>query len=143
MLSIPMNLSYVYRNMSVADPIFFYPWIRDTGWKKIRIRDEHPGSYFRGLRTIFLGFKILIFFDADPRSGIEKFGSGINIPDPQQCVIKIENGKVIFNVISICRKNHLIRVFRYIHTRYHSKTLYFHKKFHTYIQVSFWGKSGK
>jgi hypothetical protein len=26
--------------------------------------------------------KILEFFDADPGSGIEKFGSGINIPDP-------------------------------------------------------------
>jgi hypothetical protein len=25
MLSIPMNLSYVYRNISVADPIFFTP----------------------------------------------------------------------------------------------------------------------
>jgi hypothetical protein len=37
--------------------------------------------------------KILKFFDADPGSwdlfdpgsGMEKFGSGINIPDPQHC----------------------------------------------------------
>jgi hypothetical protein len=77
----------------------------------IRIRDEHPGSYFRGHRNNFLGLKILKFFVADPepgygteirnrdpepRSGTEirnlfdpgsgiwdgkKFGSGINIPD--------------------------------------------------------------
>jgi hypothetical protein len=50
------------------------------------IRNEHPGSYFREL-------KILKFFDADPEfgifltlgvgSGMEKFGSGINISDPQ------------------------------------------------------------
>jgi hypothetical protein len=34
------------------------------------------------LETIFL-VKILKFFDADP--GWQKFGSGINIPDPQHC----------------------------------------------------------
>jgi hypothetical protein len=32
--------------------------------------DEHPGSYFRGLRNNFLGLKILEFFDADQDSGI-------------------------------------------------------------------------
>jgi hypothetical protein len=59
---------------------------------KIRIRDEHPGSYFRGLRNNFLCEKYLnslmririrdpnLF---DPGSGMEKFGSWINIPDPQ------------------------------------------------------------
>ncbi len=47
---------------SVADPesmlwCFFDPWIRDPGWKKIRmrdlgsrIRDDHGGLYFRELR---------------------------------------------------------------------------------------------
>jgi hypothetical protein len=45
----------------------------------------------------FLGLKILKFFDADPRFGIiltldlgygmEKFGSGINILDPQLWVL--------------------------------------------------------
>jgi hypothetical protein len=35
---------------------------------KIRIRDIHPGSYFRELRNNFLG-KILKFFDADPNPG--------------------------------------------------------------------------
>jgi hypothetical protein len=34
-------------------------------------------------KTIF-GVKILKFFDADPGSGMEKFGSGINIPDLQR-----------------------------------------------------------
>jgi hypothetical protein len=57
---------------------------------EIRIRDEHSGSYFRELRNNFLG-KILKFFDADADleifstldPGWKKFGSGINIPDPQ------------------------------------------------------------
>ncbi len=46
----------------------FNSWILDPGWVKIkiRIRDEHPGSYFREL----FGLKALIFFDADPVSGI-------------------------------------------------------------------------
>jgi hypothetical protein len=35
----------------------------------IRIRDEHPVSYFLKLRNNFLGLKILEFFDADPDSG--------------------------------------------------------------------------
>jgi hypothetical protein len=37
---------------------------------KIRIRDEHPGSYFRELGNNFFGYKILKLFDADPGSGI-------------------------------------------------------------------------
>jgi hypothetical protein len=55
-----------------------------------------PGSCFR--EKIF-GLKILKFFDADPPdpgseifflpvSGMEKFGSGINIPDPQHCSLE-------------------------------------------------------
>jgi hypothetical protein len=59
------------------------------------IGDEQPGSYFRELGNNFLGLKQLKFFgaDADPAFGIflildlgsrmEKFGSRINIPDPQ------------------------------------------------------------
>jgi hypothetical protein len=58
------------------------------------IRDEHPGSYFPELRTQFFGLKKLQLFDADPDpgseifltmdpgSGMEKFVSGLNIPDP-------------------------------------------------------------
>ncbi len=38
----------------------------------IRIRDEQRGSYFRELRSNFLGFEILKFFDADPGFGMEK-----------------------------------------------------------------------
>jgi hypothetical protein len=60
----------------------FDPWIRD----------EQPGSYF-------LELKIPKFFDADPGSGMEQLGSGIrdgkmsdpgsgiNIPDPQHCIV--------------------------------------------------------
>jgi hypothetical protein len=50
---------------------------------RIRIRDEQPGSYFRELQKQYW-VKILKFFDADP--GWKKFGSGINIPDPQHCI---------------------------------------------------------
>jgi hypothetical protein len=57
---------------------------------RIRIRDEHPGSYFREEKQFF-GLKILQFFDANSGSGIffesgmenSDPGSGINIPDPQ------------------------------------------------------------
>jgi hypothetical protein len=63
---------------------FFYPWIRDPRW----VKNPDPGSgmnnpdhIFESLETIF-GVKILKFFDdADP--GWKKFGSGLNIPDPQ------------------------------------------------------------
>jgi hypothetical protein len=53
-----------------------------------------PDHISKSLETIFW-LKILKFFDADPGSemekirirdlGWEKFGSGINIPDPQHC----------------------------------------------------------
>jgi hypothetical protein len=52
----------------------------------IRIRVEYPGSYFRELRnkkTNLWVKKYLKLFDADLGSGWKKFGSGINIPDPQ------------------------------------------------------------
>ncbi len=48
---------------------------------KIRIWNEHPGSYFREIRNYFF-FKIKT--DPEPGSGKEKFGSGINIPNPQR-----------------------------------------------------------
>jgi hypothetical protein len=68
----------------------FDPWIRDGYKIRIRIRDEHPGSYFQEIKTFFW-VKLLKFFDAVPGSGMKKnsdpgwknFGSGINIPDPQ------------------------------------------------------------
>jgi hypothetical protein len=54
--------------------------------------DEYPGSYFRQLRNKFLGKKYLTslmlirirnILTPDPGYGMEKFGSGINIPDPK------------------------------------------------------------
>jgi hypothetical protein len=58
----------------IWDPVrcLFDPWICDPEWVKIkiRIRDEHPGTYFRELRNNFLGLKILKFFDTDLGSGI-------------------------------------------------------------------------
>jgi hypothetical protein len=54
------------------------------------IRDEQPGSYFLEHRNHFFGLKYLNFLmrirdgdSLDPLSGMEKFGSGINIPYPQ------------------------------------------------------------
>jgi len=77
---------------------------RDTGW--VKIQDPDPGSgsgmnipdhISESLETIYLGLKILKFFEAeqDQGSGIfstmdpgwKKFGSGIKIPDPQHCYI--------------------------------------------------------
>jgi hypothetical protein len=77
----------------------FDPGIRDGFKIKTRIRDEHPGSYFREHRNNFYLFrlKIVKFFDADPDAGSGIFltldpgrknsdpGSRINIPDPQHC----------------------------------------------------------
>ena len=84
--------------VSVADPdpglgTFLTPGsgIRD-GRKSVSgsgIRDEQPGSYFLELRNhflAFLGVKILKFFDADPGSGIETVGSGIE-------TVRIRDGK--------------------------------------------------
>jgi hypothetical protein len=71
----------------IRDSLHFWP--RDPEWVKIpdRIRDEQPGSYFRELKK-FLGLKCLNYLmrirdgnNSDP--GWKKFGSGINILDPQ------------------------------------------------------------
>ncbi len=72
-------------------PMLFWP--RDPGW----IKNQDPGWTFRIIFARawkqFLGLKILKFFNADPDpwsrislilypgSGMEKFESGINIPD--------------------------------------------------------------
>jgi hypothetical protein len=42
---------------------------------------NNPDHISESLEKSFLGYKILKFFDAD--QGWKKFGSGINIPDPQ------------------------------------------------------------
>jgi hypothetical protein len=45
---------------------------------------KYPNHISESLETIFW-VKILKFFDVDPGSGMKKFGSGINILDPQRC----------------------------------------------------------
>jgi hypothetical protein len=63
----------------------FDPWIRDPGWVKNQDSGSemnNPDHIYESLETIFW-IKILKFFDVDP--GWKKFGSGINIPDPQHC----------------------------------------------------------
>jgi hypothetical protein len=47
-----------------------------TSGSGIRIRDEQPRSCFQELGNHFW-VKILKYFDADPESGMEKFGSGM------------------------------------------------------------------
>ncbi len=37
--------------LRIRDPVLLLPL--DPGWEKIRIKDDHPGSYFRDLGTIF------------------------------------------------------------------------------------------
>jgi hypothetical protein len=44
---------------------------------------NNPDHIFRELRNRFFGAKILYFFDADQRYGMEKIRIRINIPDPQ------------------------------------------------------------
>jgi hypothetical protein len=64
----------------------FHSWIRVPGWiKKIRIRDEQLGLYFRELRNNFFGLKYLNSLMRIAEPGWKKFGSGIKIPDPQHC----------------------------------------------------------
>jgi hypothetical protein len=79
----------------------------EPGW--VKNQDPDPGSVMNipdhiseSLKTIFGGLKILksVCADPDPGSGIfltlnlvsrmEKFGSGINIPDPQHCLLHRE-----------------------------------------------------
>ncbi len=59
--------------------------------EKIPLRDEHPKSLYRELSQGF-GFWLQQFNSSmrirdrfDPGSGMEKFLSSINIPDPQHC----------------------------------------------------------
>jgi hypothetical protein len=84
---------------------FLTPWIRDPGW--VKNQDPNPGSGMNNpdhisesLETIYL-VKILKFFNADRRSGIQdpgwkksdpgwkKLGSGVNILDPQRNTVWI------------------------------------------------------
>jgi hypothetical protein len=76
---------------------------------KIRIRYEHPGSYFRKLRNSF-GLNIFIFFDADadpdPGSrnlfdpGWKKFGSGIR--DKHSGSITLFEKIIVLEILLIC-----------------------------------------
>ncbi len=66
--------------------------------KKIRIRDEHPGSHFRELRKNLLGWKYLnslmgIRDPFDPGSGMEKFGSVIRKKHPGSATLTLMNRK--------------------------------------------------
>jgi hypothetical protein len=62
------------KNKSGLKQCFFYPGIRDPRWEKVRIRDEHSGSYFRELSINFLRVKkckygtVHEFFVAIPES---------------------------------------------------------------------------
>ncbi len=70
------------------------------GWVKvrIRIRDERTGSHFLELRNHFRGLKysnsLMDGNNSDPGSGMEKSGSGINIPDPQKLATNLSTSAV-------------------------------------------------
>ncbi len=75
----------------IRDPMPFWPL--DPGslmGKKSWSGNEQPGWYFRELKKLFFGLKYLNSLmwirdgtNSDPGSGMEKVGSGINIPVPQ------------------------------------------------------------
>ncbi len=71
----------------IRDPLSFLPL--DPGQKKSgSVINRTSQIIFPRAQKPFLGLKILKFFDADsdPGSRMEKFGSGINILDPQHCL---------------------------------------------------------
>jgi hypothetical protein len=77
-VGVSFYIQFIFYNVTDPDPgsgAFLTP---ESGMGKIsgsasriRIRDEQPGPYTRGLRNNFW-VKILKFFDADPGSGMEK-----------------------------------------------------------------------
>jgi hypothetical protein len=74
-LNIPVRSPAVLR---IRDTVIFLTpgdGIRIRYGEKIRIRDEHPRSFFRELRNSFFGLKIFKFFDADPDPGSRIFSA--------------------------------------------------------------------
>jgi hypothetical protein len=59
MVQLPVHQDFTVNSVAIRlrDPVLFLPL--DPGWEKIRIRDEHPESYFRDLGNNFLGKKYL------------------------------------------------------------------------------------
>jgi hypothetical protein len=81
----------------IRDPLPFYLWNRDPGWKKSGFGINIPDHNFESLVRIFV--KNTKFFVADPvpwwirYPGWKMFypGSGINIRDPQHCFVHAGN----------------------------------------------------
>jgi hypothetical protein len=59
---------------SVADPVLFDSWMGKKSGSGSGM--NNPDHISESLETIFLA-RILKFFDADPGSGMKKFGSGM------------------------------------------------------------------
>ncbi len=86
----------------IRDPVPFWPLDPGSGMGRKSasgsgIRDEQPGSYFLELRNHFLGLKyfnsLIRIRDGDSSDpGWKKVGSGINITDPQHCIIRKKQG---------------------------------------------------
>ncbi len=90
---------------SVADPKLFWPWIRDPGWVKRKVRIRDPGwtsrIHFRKLRNNFVGEKILKFFDVDSGSCIR------NLFDPGSATLPSKNAPrsisvMLWNTVPVC-----------------------------------------
>ncbi len=100
-VTLPIKFIFFYQCCGSGSGIrcLFDPWSRDPGWVKIQDRGSglnNPDHISKSLGTIF-SLKYLdsfmadpdpgsgVFLTLDPGSGMAKFGSGINIPDPQHC----------------------------------------------------------
>ncbi len=91
--------------LRIRDPVLFWPLDPDP-WSGMEnpepgsgIRDEHPDHpIFENLLSVFCVRFFFFDTDLDPRSsilssldlgsGMENIGSGINIPDPQNCCFR-------------------------------------------------------
>ncbi len=79
----------------------------------IRIRDDTTRIIFPRAQKPFFWVKILKFFDADPGSGMEKFGSGMGksrIRDP------VEKSQ-IRNTVTVPRRKYNLQYFKGTYTR--------------------------
>ncbi len=61
----PLKKQCCESGSGIRDPVLFDPWIRDPGWKKIRIRHEHSGFYF-WVYSLIYGSGSGIFYTLDP-----------------------------------------------------------------------------
>jgi hypothetical protein len=118
----------------IPDPVLFDTWIQDPD---PGIRDKHPGSYFRELSNIILGFKyinsLLWIRIRDP----VLFHPGSGVPDPvpdtdsaQDPLLickKFKNGKFLKTMISFSHRPCIFQGFSQIIYRTLRKLVILHE----------------